>query len=252
MRMDQFTSIKNTFLFSCLLLASGIKSQDLLLVDNPGKLFKKQDYKACPPIKTRYQFETGTTTGREFLYKQDLMDPKAKYKSSGIFSEDGNKVADAKYTYDANGKLTAQEVRFIGQNLKEISNYNSFGRPDKIEQKTKGDTLLSAIVYVYSQGGVPLEEHYFKGDKLTKKHIFEDVYSEKSKLLSTCHYELDSTGTRKPGSYPLTVNEYDDQGLILQTTVYNNKEKRKMLSWVYYKYQLDNDYRIITKEGFNE
>jgi hypothetical protein len=32
----------------------------------------------------------------------------------------------------------------------------------------------------------------------------------------------------------------------------NNKEKRKMLSWVYFKYQLDNDYKVIKQTGFNE
>jgi hypothetical protein len=250
--MNQYTTFRRAFLFTCLLFTAGLEGQNLLLIDNPGKYFKKQEFLACPPIKTKYQFETGTTTGREFLYKQDLIDPKGKYKSSGIFSEDGNKAADNKYVYDAGGKLLSQETRFIGQNLKEVTTYNGLGKPEKIERKTKGDTLLSLVSFVYSESGVPLEEHYFKNGQLSRKRIFEDVYSKEGKLISTCHYELDSTGNRKPGNYPLTVNEYDDQGLILQTTVYSNKEKRKMLSWVYYKYQLDNDYKIIKQSGFNE
>ena len=250
--MNQYTTIKNIFLVSFLIFTVGLDAQGLLVIDKPGKYFKKQEFLVCPHLKTKYQFETGATTGREFLYKQDLIDPKGKYKSSGIFSEDGNKAADVKYVYDAGGKLVSQETRFIGQNLKEVTSYASSGKPEKVERKTKGDTILSSINYIYSEAGMPAEEHYFIGGKLSKKLIFEDTYSAVGKPLSTCHYELDSAGIRKPGSYPLTVNEYDDQGLILQTTVYNNKEKRKMLSWIYYKYQLDNDYKIIKQSGFNE
>jgi hypothetical protein len=63
---------------------------------------------------------------------------------------------------------------------------------------------------------------------------------------------IDSAGARKPQNAAMTIMEYDPEGLILQVTKYNNKEKRKMLSWVYYKYQRDNDYKVIKQTGFDE
>jgi hypothetical protein len=235
-----------------LLFSSGIIAQDLSFLPDPGKTFRKQTRKQAPPIKTKYHFGVGAVSGREYLVQQDLMDPKGKFKSSGVFSEEGNKSADIRYTYDAAGILSRKETRFIGKNLKEIVLYNSNGKPDKMEMRTKGDTLISYTQYLYDAKGFPSEEHDYRGEKLVRKRILEDIRSDKNQLLQTCHYELDSTGSRVTGSYPLTVNEFDDSGIILQSTVYNNKEKRKMLSWVYYKNQLDNDYKIIRRSGYNE
>ena len=235
-----------------LLFSTGIIAQDLSFLPDPGKNFRKQTRKQAPPIKTKYHFGVGAASGREYLVQQDLMDPKGKYKSSGVFSEDGNKSADIRYTYNETGTLSRKETRFIGKNLKETVLYNSAGKPEKLETRTKGDTLISFTQYLYDAKGFPSEEHDYRGEKLTRKRIFEDIRSDKNQLLQTCHYELDSTGARIPGNFPLTVNEYDDSGIILQSTVYNNKEKRKMLSWVYYKNQLDNDYNIIRRSGFNE
>lgn len=235
-----------------LIFSTSIVAQDLSVLPDPGKTFRKQTRKQAPPVKTKYHFGVGAASGREYLMQQDLLDPKGKFKSSGVFSEDGNKSADIRYTYDAAGLLSRKETRFIGKNLKAVLIYNAAGKPDKLENRTKGDTLIGYTQYFYDAKGFPSEEHDFRGEKLIRKRIFEDVRSEKGLILQTCHYQLDSTGARVQGSFPLTVNEYDDAGVILQSTVYNNKEKRKMLSWVYYKYQLDNDYKIIRRSGYNE
>lgn len=239
--------------FLVLLLASmQLRGQNPFLVDDPGQLFRKQERKPSTPVKTRYIFDIGPTTGREYLKQQDLLDPKGRIKSSGIFSEDGNKSGSKSYVYDAAGKLQQEELRFIGRNEKEITIYNAAGRKEKVERRTKGDTLLGHTRYIYDEKGFPKEEALYRGDKLMSKKVYEDSYNEKGKLLQSHHYEIDSTGEKVAGRYPLTVYEYDDQGMILQQTVYNNREKRKMLSWIYYKYQLDNDYRIIKQSGYNE
>ncbi len=235
-----------------LLFSTPIVAQDLSFLPDAGKVFRKTTRKQAPPLKTKYHFGVGAVSGREYLMQQDLLDPKGKFKSSGVFSEDGNKSADIRYTYDAAGLLSRKETRYIGKNLKDVLIYNAAGKPDKLENRTKGDTLIGFTQYLYDAKGFPSEEHDFRGEKLIRKRIFEDVRSDKGFILQTCHYQLDSTGARVQGSFPLTVNEYDDAGVILQTTVYNNKEKRKMLSWVYYKYQLDNDYKIIRRSGYNE
>jgi antitoxin component YwqK of YwqJK toxin-antitoxin module len=227
-------------------------AQDAFVPATAVSAFKKKEHTVSPPLKTRYLFDVGTTTGREYLRQQDLLDAKGKPKSSGMFSEDGTKYGDIKYSYDAAGNLLSQELKKTGKNEKEITSFNAAGKPEKIQTLTKGDTLLSSISFVYNSSGQLLEESHFKGEKLIRKKIYEDTYNQRGQLLQTCHFESDSTGSRVPGNFPLTVNEYDDQGMILQTTIYNNKEKRKMLSWVYYKYQLDNDYRIIKQSGFNE
>ena len=231
---------------------SQLFAQNPCILVNPGKMFTKQQHKTSPIVKTTYNFDVGSTSGREFLIQQDLFDAKGNFKSSGMFSEDGNKKADIKYTYDAANLLTKKEVRFIGKNEKEVYVYAPPGRLHRKELRTKGDTLISYTEYSYDDKGYPTQEVDYRGDKAIQKRIFEDQRNEKGLLTQTCHYVLDSVGNKAPGQYPLTVNEYDDQGMILQTTVYNNREKRKMLNWVYYKYQLDNDYRIIKRTGFNE
>jgi hypothetical protein len=252
MKIMKHLNLNSLNLLLLLFFSSGIMAQDLSLLPDPGKAYRKQTRKQAPPVKTKYHFGVGAVSGREYLMQQDLLDPKGKYKSSGVFSEEGNKSADIRYTYDAAGLLTRKETRYIGKNLKDVLIYNASGKPEKLETRTKGDTLIGYTSYLYDAKGFPSEEHDFRGEKLIRKRIFEDTRSDKGQLLQTCHYELDSTGARVPGNFPLTVNEYDDAGVILQTTVYNNKEKRKMLSWVYYKYQLDNDYKIIRRSGYNE
>jgi hypothetical protein len=229
-----------------------LSAQGSCILVNPGKVFSKQQHKASPIVKTVYNFDVGATSGREFLIQQDLFDAKGNYKSSGMFSEDGNKKADIKYSYDAASLLTKKEVRYIGKNEKEVYVYAPPGRLHRKELRTKGDTLISYTEFSYDDKGFPTQEIDYRGDKAIQKRIFEDQRNDKGLLTQTCHYVLDSIGNKVPGSYPLTVNEYDDQGMILQTTVYNNREKRKMLNWVYYKYQLDNDYRIIKRTGYNE
>ena len=57
-------------------------------------MFSKQQHKPSPIVKTTYNFDVGATSGREFLIQQDLFDAKGNFKSSGMFSEDGNKKAD--------------------------------------------------------------------------------------------------------------------------------------------------------------
>lgn len=231
---------------------STLFAQNSCILVNPGKMFSKQQHKPSPIVKTTYNFDVGATSGREFLIQQDLFDAKGNFKSSGMFSEDGNKKADVKYTYDAANLLTKKEVRLIGKNEKEVYVYSPPGRLHRKELRTKGDTLISYTEYSYDDKGYPTQEVDYRGEKAIQKRIFEDQRNEKGLLTQTCHYVLDSVGNRIPGAYPLTANEYDDEGMILQTTVYNNKEKRKMLSWVYYKYQLDNDRRIIKRFGYNE
>ena len=228
-----------------------IKAQQFIL-DNPGKMFKKQDRRAAPILKTRYSFDVSATTGREYLKQQDLFDAKGKYKSSGVFADNGNKAGDIKYTYDAAGKVQKQELKFIGKNEKEVTTFLDDQKIAKIELLTKGDTLLKHTLFVYDEKGKLKEEQAYISGKLKSKKMFDDVWNDKDKLTQTCHYELDSAGNRVGAQAQMIVYEYDNQGMVLQETVYNNKEKRKMLSWVYYKYQLDNDYRIIKQSGYDE
>lgn len=227
-------------------------AQNSCILVNAGKMFEKQQPKSSPVVKTIYNFDVGATSEREYLIQQDLFDAKGNFKSSGFFSEDGNKKADAKYSYDAANLLLKKEIRFLSKNEKEVYVYAPPGRLHRKELRTKGDTLISFTEYNYDDKGYPTQEVDYRGDKVIQKRIFEDHRNEKGLLTQTCHYVLDSVGNKVPGSYPLTVNEYDDEGMMLQKTVYNNKEKRKMLSWVYYKYQLDNDRRIIKRFGYNE
>jgi hypothetical protein len=231
---------------------SSLEAQNSCILSNPAKLFSRQQPKASPVVKTIYNFDVGAVSGREYLVQQDLFDPKGNHKSSGQFSEDGNKKADVKYTYEGSNLLTKKEIRFIGKNEKEVHVYAPPGRLQRKELRTKGDTLVSYTEFSYDANGFLTQEADYRGEKLIQKRIFEDQRNDKGLLIQTCHYALDSAGNRIPGAYPLTVNEYDDEGMVLQSTVYSNKEKRKMLSWVYYKYQLDNDRRIIKRSGYNE
>ena len=237
-----------------LLLTVGFHSihAQQFILENPGKNFKKQERRAAPVLKTRYSFDVSPSTGREYLKQQDLLDAKGKFKSSGVFADNGNKAGDIKYTYDATGKLQKQELKFIGKNEKEVTTFLPDQKIAKIETLTKGDTLLKQKLFVYNDKGYLKEEQNLVAGKIVNKKMYDDVWNEKGKLLQTCHYELDSAGNRVGSQAQLIVYEYDDQGMILQETVYNNKEKRKMLSWVYYKYQLDNDYRIIKQSGYDE
>ena len=227
-------------------------SQERFVIENPGKLFKKQDHRQAPPLKTRYMFGVGEGSGREYLKQQDLLDAKGNIKSSGLFSEDGNKMGDLRYTYDATGKLTKSELKYIGKNLKDVTEFDATGKAIKTLHLTKTDSLIGSTVFEYHPGGQLKEEQNFRGDKLISKNVFDDEYNAAGRLTQSCHYKTDSTGARIPQNAKMDVLEYDNDGLILQHTVYNNKEKRKMLSWVYYKYQLDNDYKVIKQTGFNE
>lgn len=233
-------------------ISLSVSAQERFLLENPGKLFKKQDYRPSPILKTKYFFSVGETSGREYLKQQDLFDIKGGFKSSGLFSEDGNKMGDMRYTFDVTGKISKSELKFTGKNLKEITSFNEVGKPIKIEKLSKTDSLIGSTVFVYNAQGQLKEEQYFRGDKLIGKEINDDEFNEAGRIIQTCHYKMDSLGARIPQNAQMTITEYDNDGLVLQRTVYNNKEKRKMLSWVYYKYQLDNDYKVIKQTGFNE
>ncbi len=247
---------KITFYASFMLVGfslNNLSAQERCILSSPGKMFQKQSVKKAPVIKSIYHFGVGETSGREYLMQQDLLDVKGNFKSSGIFAEDGNKAADVRYTYDpTSSALQKKEVKYLGKNRKEIWWYASSERPTKKELRTKGDTLLGYTEFIYDEKGFPTEEVDYRGGTKTQRRIFEDARDNNGSLTQSCHYVLDSLGNKVTGAYPLTVSEFDDKGMILQQTVYNNKEKRKMLSWVYYKYQLDNDYKIIKRSGFNE
>jgi hypothetical protein len=247
------STIKVFLLISPLLaLFPQARSQEKFILDKPGSMFRKNERRAPLPVKTRYFFETSAATGREYLRQQDLLDPKGRFKSSGVFSDDGNKAADIRYTYDASGILQKKELRKIGKNEVEVTYLNQEGKPTRHEIRTKGDTLLAYITYAYDGKGYLQEEASFTGNKLVKKRIFDDQYNDQGKPTQTYCVDVDSSGNKLPGPSPLSVHEYDDKGMILQTTVYSNKDKRKMLNWVYYKYQLDNDYKVIRQTGYNE
>lgn len=219
---------------------------------DPGKIFKKQERKSCPNIKTRYFFETGLNSGREYLRQQDMLDNKGKMKSSGTFSEEGNKVSDIRYFYDPSGIMVRKEQRFISSNQNEITYYGKNGAPEKLELKTKTDSLISAFQYLYNEKGYCIEKREFRGNKLVKKQMNLDLFNEMGEPIQLYQFELDSNGIKIGPDKPFMVFEYDDQGMVLQITEYKNQDKRKMLNWIYFKYQLDNDYRIIRKSGFNE
>lgn len=247
--------VSKIVVFSLLILAFAVfnaHSQESFVLENPGKLFKKQDYRSSPPTKTRYQFGVGETSGREYLRQQDLYDASGKIKSSGIFAEDGNKTGDLRYEYAADGSLKRSVLKHIGKDRQEITSYDASGKPEKTEHLTKTDSLLFVVRFSYDEAGHLLEEQKFRGETLVSKQVYDDVYNAKGRRTQLCHYMIDSTGSRKPQNAAMTIMEYDPDGLVLQVTKYNNKEKRKMLSWVYYKYQLDNDYKVIKQTGYDE
>lgn len=250
--MIHFTPRGFFLLFTVALLASPGKAQEGFILDKPGSMFRKNERRPQLPIKTRYFFETSPSTGREYLRQQDLLDPKGRLKSSGVFSDDGNKAGDIKYTYDAAGVLQKKELRKLGKNEVEITYLNPTGLPLKIETRTKTDSLISYTSYAYDPKGNLLEESFYKGQNLHRKKQFDNLYNEQGKPTQTYSCEFDSAGNKLPGASTFAVHEYDDKGMILQTTEYKDKEKRKMLNWVYFKYQLDNDYRVIRQSGFNE
>lgn len=248
--------MNNTYLLGITLLFVGLsanpaRSQNDFLLDDPGKLFRKSERPKSPPVKTRYFFDVGETSGREYLKQQDLLDPKGNFKSSGVFSENGNKSGDIRYTYDATGKLNKSEQKLIGQNKKVVCYYDANGLLTRLDSATKGDTVLSSVVFTYADKALK-EEQFFASGHLQEKKVYDNKYNNSGKPTQLYYHIEDSAGNIVPGKYPLTVNEYDDKGMILQTTVYSNKEKRKMLSWIYYKYQLDNDYKVIKQTGYNE
>lgn len=238
--------------FSILIMSQfHLTAQEQNLFDT-ARLFKKNQRKSAPVIKSKYFFETSNSSGREYLKQQDLFDSKGRIKSSGLFSDDGNKAGDIRYTYDGSGNIIKSDLRLIGSNQSETNYFNKAGCIEKIEIRSKGDTVLEAVHLLYDERNHIRDKTTFKGNKQIRKEIFEDIYNDKEQPLQKYHYEADSSGQRLPGRFPFIVYEYDDQGNILQYTEYSNKEKRKMLKWIYYTYQLDNDYRIIKQSAFNE
>jgi antitoxin component YwqK of YwqJK toxin-antitoxin module len=247
--------VSKTIILSITFMAFALantQAQEAFMLENPGKLFKKQDYRPSPPIKTKYSFSVGSSSGREYLQQQDLHGPDGKIKSSGVFSEDGNKAGDVRYEYSADGMLKRSVYKHIGKDHQEITTYDATGKADKTEHLTKTDSMLFVVRYTYDENDHLLEEQKFKGETLISKQVYDDAYNAAGRRTQLCHYMIDSSGARKPQNAAMTMMEYDPDGLILQVTKYNNKEKRKMLSWVYYKYQLDNDYKVIKQTGFDE
>jgi len=243
-------SLSTFVLFNLLVFSS--QAQDRFVLENPGKLFKKQEHRSPSPLKTRYAFGVGEASGREYLMQQDLYGTDGKIKSSGLFAEDGNKSTDVRYSYKADGSLEKKVQKYLGKNLQETTYYNSTGQPDHMDVATKTDSLLYTVRYTYLSNGSINEELSYRGETLIGKKVNDDAFNQAGRKTQECHYMIDSTGARKPQNAPMTITEYDPDGLILQLTKYNNKEKRKMLSWVYYKYQLDNDYKVIKQTGFDE
>jgi len=237
------------FLFAC---KFSLNAQEPIL-DNAGKYFKKEERKNMPKLKSRYYFEISENTGREYLKQQDIVDAQGQVKSSGIFADDGNKITDVRYKYDANGKLERKEEKMLGGGDKIITLYNSQGYVAKQERyNSAGDSLKEHTLFTYNESGVLTEEQYFKGGEPHGKKVFENTFNKFGKPLQMLEYHVDNSGNRVPHNAPMTINEYDDNGRILQTTVYSNKEKRKMLSWIYYKYQVDSDYKVIKRYGYDE
>lgn len=222
------------------------------MLENPGKLFKKQDRREAPKLKTKYIFGVGDSSGREYLMRQDMFDTDGKIKSSGLFAENGNKSGDIRFSYSESGQLASHIFKHLNKDHKEVSYYNALGFIERTDHFTKADSALYTVKYVYDDAGHLLEEQTYVGDQLKDKMVYDDTWNQSGRRNQKCHYKMDATGKRIPHNAEMTITEYDPDGLILQETVYNNKEKRKMLSWVYYKYQLDNDYKVIKQTGFDE
>ncbi len=237
--------------FFCTLQGFGQEEKRFVL-ENPGKLFKKQDRREAPKLKTKYIFGVGDSSGREYLMRQDMFDQDGKIKSSGLFAEDGNKSGDIRYNYNEAGVLVSHIYKHLKADHKEVSYYNAAGLIEKTDHFTKTDSALSTDKLVYDQSGHLQEVQTFVGSELKEKLVYDDTWNQAGRRNQKCHYKMDAQGKRIPQNAEMAITEYDPDGLILQETVYNNKEKRKMLSWVYYKYQLDNDYKVIKQTGFDE
>jgi hypothetical protein len=204
-----------------------------------------------PVIKSRYNFDISPNTGREYLVSQDLFDSKGLIKSTGLFADNGNKSGEIKYFYDATGALQRKEHKTFDSGKKEITFYQQ-NKAVKTEFRTKGDSLLYVDEMKYNEKGHLAQKTRLKGGATHHQWTFDYQYDSKGNIIQKYEFETDSSGQMMPAVPKLYIMEYDNSNMILQTTVYNNKEKRKMLSWVYYKYQLDNDYRIIRQTGFND
>jgi len=232
----------------------GLQSQankELFLNAKLGEKFKTKSRLALPIAKSKYNFDISTQTGREYLVSQDLFDVKGNIKSSGLFADNGNKIADVRYTFDAAGTLQKKELKWFENGFKEITLFQQ-NKPIKVEYRTKGDTLRYFDEFKYDEKGQLAETTRTKDGKVWHKWVKEMKYDAKGNIAQLYEYEIDSLGEMKPAVPKLAIVEYDDNNMILQSTLYNNKEKRKMLSWTYFKYQLDNDYRIIKQAGFND
>lgn len=216
-----------------------------------GEKFKTKSRLTAPIVKNKYNFDISPQTGREYLVSQDLFDVKGNIKSSGLFADNGNKIGDVRYTYDASGILQKKELKWFENGYKEITFYQQ-NKAIKTEFRTKGDTIRYVDELKYDNKGQLSETIRTKDGKVLHKWVKEMSYDAKSNVTQLYEYEIDSLGQMQPAVPKLTIMEYDESNMILQTTVYNNKEKRKMLSWTYYKYQIDNDYRIIKQAGFND
>jgi hypothetical protein len=246
-------SILLLFLFGFFFILQGFGQEEKRFVlENPGKLFKKLDRREAPKLKTKYIFGVGDSSGREFLMRQDMFDLEGKIKSSGLFSEDGNKSGDIRYNYNESGVLVSHICKHLKTNRKEVSYYNPSGLIERTEHFTQTDSALSTEKFVYDERGHLLEVQTFVADQLKEKMVYDDTWNQAGRRNQKCHYKMDTQGKRIPQNAEMAITEYDPEGLILQETVYNNKEKRKMLSWIYYKYQLDNDYKVIKQSGFDE
>ncbi|MCB0820598.1 MAG: hypothetical protein KDC13_08240 [Bacteroidetes bacterium] len=246
-------SLITIIFFSFIFVFQGFGQEEKRFVlENPGKLFQKQQHREAPKLKTRYQFGVGDSSGREYLISQDMYDLDGKIKSTGTFSEDGNKSGDIRYTYDESGKLASHILKHLRADHKEVSYYNSDGQIERTEHFTKADSALYQVKFVYDEKGHLLEEQMFANGELKEKQVYDDTWNSAGRRNQKCHYKMDAAGKRIPQNAEMVMTEYDPDGLILQETRYNNKEKRKMLSWIYYKYQLDNDYKVIKQSGFDE
>lgn len=229
----------------------GQTNNELFLNAKLSEKFKTKSRLVAPAFKSKYNFDISAQTGREYLVSQDLFDTKGNIKSSGLFADNGNKIGDVRYVYDAAGLLLKKELKWFENGFKEITHFQQ-NKPIKIEYKTKGDSLRYLDVLKYDEKGHLTETIRTLNDKVLHKWVKEMLYDAKGNMSQLYEYEVDSSGTMIPAMPKLAIMEYDDSNMILQSTIYNNKGKRKMLSWTYYKYQLDNDYRIIKQAGFND